>query len=72
MNRNKAQEVTMIMNEINRCESFLSSLKRNYNDEFTIIYRGMKICELEEDVLQIIIEHYENKLVSLNKKLEKI
>ena len=42
------------------------------NDEFTIIYRGMEICELEEDVLQIIIEHYENKLVSLNKKLEKL
>ena len=37
MDKNKAQEVGRIMNGINRCENFLSSLKRNYNDEFAIM-----------------------------------
>ena len=70
MDKNKAQEVGRIMNGINRCENFLSSLKRSYNDEFAIMYRGYETCELEEDVLQMIIEHYENKLKSLNEELK--
>lgn len=72
MDKNKAQEVGRIMNGINRCENFLSSLKRNYNDEFAIMYRGCETCELEEDILQMIIEHYENKLKSLNEELKKL
>lgn len=72
MNKNKAQEVGRIMNGINRCENFLSCLKRSYNDEFAIMYRGAETCELEEDVLQMIIEHYKNKLEYLNKELEKL
>ena len=72
MDKNKAQEVGRIMNGINRCENFLSSLKRSYNDEFAIMYRGYETCELEEDVLQMIIEHYENKLKSLNEELKKL
>ena len=72
MDKNKAQEVGRIMNGINRCENFLSSLKRSYNDEFAIMYRGYETCELEEDVLQMIIDHYENKLKSLNEGLKKI
>ena len=43
MDKNKAQEVGRIMNGINRCENFLSSLKRSYNDEFAIMYRGYEI-----------------------------
>ena len=72
MDKNKAQEVGRIMNGINRCENFLSSLKRSYNDEFAIMYRGYETCKLEEDVLQMIIEHYENKLKSLNEELKKL
>lgn len=72
MDKNKAQEVGRIMNGINRCENFLSSLKRSYNDEFAIMYRGYETCELEEDVLQMIIEHYENKLKTLNAELKKL
>ena len=72
MDKNKAQEVGRIMNGINRCENFLSSLKRSYNDEFAIMYRGYETCELEEDVLQMIIDHYENKLKSLNEELKKL
>ena len=72
MDKNKAQEVGRIINGINRCENFLSSLKRSYNDEFAIMYRGYETCELEEDVLQMIIEHYENKLKSLNEELKKL
>ena len=72
MDKNKAQEVGRIMNGINRCEKFLSCLKRSYNDEFAIMYRGVETCELEEDVLQMIIDHYENKLESLNEELKKL
>ena len=78
MNRNGTQEFDIVLNkisilyEINRCKNFLSFLKRNYNDEFTIMYGEMETCELEEDVLRMIIEHYENKLDSLNKELEKL
>lgn len=72
MDKNKAQEVGRIMNGINRCENFLASLKRSYNDEFAIMYRGYETCELEEDVLQMIIEHYENKLEVLNAELKKL
>ena len=72
MDKNKAQEVGRIMNGINRCENFLSSLKRSYNDEFAIMYRGYETCELEEDALQMLIEHYENKLKSFNEELKKL
>ena len=73
MEKNKAKEVTMIVNRINKCEKFLESLQgRSYNDEFTIYYRGVKTCELEEDVLQMIIKHYEDELVKLNKALNNL
>ena len=73
MDKNKAKEATMIVNRIDKCESFLESLKgRSYNDEFTIHYRGLETCELEEDMLQMIIEHYENELKKLNAALENL
>lgn len=73
MDKNKAQEVGRVMNGINRCEDFLKSLKdRSYPDEFAIYYRGMETCELEEEVLQMIIKHYEDKLLKLNDELKKL
>ena len=73
MNVNKAKEAAKVMNRIEKCESFLKSQKgRSYNDEFAIYYRGIEICELEEDVLQMIIKHYEDELVKLNKALNNL
>ena len=73
MNVNKAKEATKVMIRIEKCESFLTSLKgRSYNDEFAIYYRGIETCELEEDVLQMIIKHYEDELMKLNKSLNNL
>ena len=73
MDVNKAKEAAKVMNRIEKCESFLTSLKgRSYNDEFAIYYRGLETCELEEDVLQMIIKHYEDELVKLNTTLKKL
>ena len=73
MDKNKAKQATMIVNRINKCKSILVSLKgRSYNDEFTIHYRGVETCELEEDMLQMIVEHYENELKKLNAALENL
>ena len=73
MDVNKAKEAAKVMNRIEKCESFLTSLRgRSYNDEFTIYYRGLESCELEEDVLQMIIKHYEDELVKLNATLKNL
>ena len=73
MDKNTAKEVAMVANRIEKCESFLESLKdRSYNDEFTIHYRGLETCELEEDVLQMIIKYYEDELVKLNATLKNL
>ena len=73
MNVNKAKEAAKVMNRIEKCESFLTSLKgKSYNDEFAIYYRGVETCELEEDVLQMIIKHYEDELVKLNATLKNL
>ena len=73
MNVNKAKAVAKVINRIEKCESFLKSLEgRSYNDEFAIYYRGIETCELEEDVLQMIIKHYEDELVKLNKSLNNL
>lgn len=73
MEKNKAKEAMRIMNRITKCESFLDSLKgRSYSDEFDIYYRGYTACELEEDMLQIIIKHYEDELEKLNEELKKL
>ena len=73
MNVNKAKAVAKVINRIEKCESFLNSLEgRSYNDEFAIYYRGLETCELEEDMLQMIIEHYENELKKLNAALENL
>lgn len=73
MDKNTAKEVAMVANRIEKCENFLESLKgRSYNDEFTIHYRGIETCELEENVLDMIIKHYENELVQLNTALKNL
>lgn len=73
MEKNKAKEVTMIVNRINKCENFLESLQgRSYNDEFAIYYRGLETCELEEGALQTLIKYYEDELAKLNKELNNI
>ena len=73
MDVNKVKEAARVMNRIEKCESFLKSLRgRSYNDEFTIYYRGLETCELEEDVLQMIIEYYENELENLNLVLKNL
>lgn len=73
MKRDNAEKIMKIMNRIRRCESFLESLKdRSYPDEFAIQYRGYETCELEPDILKMIIAHYETELKSLNNELSKI
>ena len=73
MNVNKAKAAAKVINRIEKCESFLNTLEgRSYNDEFAIYYRGVETCELEEDVLQMIIKHYEDELVKLNKSLNNL
>ena len=73
MDVNKAKEAAQVMNRIEKCESFLNSLEgRSYNDEFTIHYRGVETCELEEAALQILIEHYKDELVKLNAALKNL
>ena len=70
---NKAKEAAKVMNRIEKCESFLTSLKgRSYNDEFAIYYRGLETCELEEGALQTLIKYYEDELAKLNKELNNI
>ena len=73
MDVNKAKEATKVMNRIEKCESFLKSLEgRSYNDEFAIYYRGIETCELEKEALQLLVEHYEDELVKLNKELNNL
>lgn len=73
MDVSKAKKVGEVMNNINRCQGFLESLKdRSYPDSFEIYYRDYKACRLEEDVLDIIIEHYENELERYNEELKKL
>ena len=73
MDVNKAKEVAKVMNRIEKCEKFLTSLKgRSYNDEFAIYYRGLETCELEGGALRTLIKYYEDELAKLNKELNNI
>ncbi len=73
MDISKAEKIGKVLNNINRCKSFLDCLKdRSYPDSFEIYYRDYKACDLEEDVLDIIIEHYENELERYNEELKKL
>ncbi|MSS07055.1 hypothetical protein FYJ38_00180 [Clostridium sp. WB02_MRS01] len=69
----KAKEIAKITNQINECESFLSSMRgRSYEDEFEIYYRDGKTCDLEPEALHILIAYYENKLKTLQEELNKM
>lgn len=71
MDISKAEKVGKVMNNINRCKSFLDCLKdRSYPDSFEIYYRDYKTCDLEKDVLDMIIEHYESELERYNEELK--
>lgn len=73
MDVNKAKEVTKVMNRIEKCEIVLASLEgRSYNDEFSIYYKGVKTCELEEAALQTLIKYYEDELAKLNATLKNL
>ena len=73
MNIDKANEVAKIVDRINKCNDFLQSLEgRSYNDEFTIHYRGLETCDLEEPALKLLIEHYKKELKTAEQKLQKL
>lgn len=73
MDINKANEVSKVVNTINRCNNFLESLcDRSYSDEFTIYYRGMETCELEEPALKVLIEYYKKELKIAEDKLKSL
>lgn len=72
MDLNKANEISKLVTKINRCKDFLESLEgRSYNDEFTIHYRGMETCELEEPALELLIEYYKKELKEAEEQLQK-
>lgn len=71
MDINKANEASKLVNRINACKDFLRSLDgRSYNDEFTIYYRGLETCALEEPALEILIEHYKKELKIAEQQLK--
>ena len=73
MKRENAEKISKLVNRIKRCEDFLQSLKgHSYNDEFKIYYRGLETCDLEENVLEIIIKHYESEIERLQHELDKL
>lgn len=73
MNIDKAKKVTKLTNEINKCVSVLAKLDgRSYSDEFTIYYRGLETCELEESALNILIEYYKKRLLEAEQQLERL
>lgn len=73
MDISKAEKVGKVMNNINRCKNFLDCLKdKSYPDSFEIYYRDYKTCDLEEDVLDMIIEHYESELERYSEELKKL
>ena len=60
----KAKQVAKIINDINGAETFLSVLG-NRSDDFTIYYRDSEQCELEPECVELLIEHYRNKIKQL-------
>ena len=73
MDISKAKEIANITNQINKCESYLKLLNgHTYKDEYDIYYRDMKTCNLEPEVLRIIVKNYTDKLEELQNKLIKM
>jgi hypothetical protein len=73
MDINKANEITKLVNKINRCKSFLSSLDgHSYPDEFVIYYREAETCELEKDALNLLINYYKEEKRKAEEELKKL
>lgn len=73
MDINKANKITQLVNKINKCKSFLKSLEgRSYPDEFTIYYRGIETCELEESALNLLIGYYKKELEDTEYELNRL
>lgn len=71
MDINKANEISKLVNKINRCKNFLESLEnRSYKDEFTINYRGIETCELEESAVDVLINYYKKEIETTESKLK--
>lgn len=73
MDINKASEVGKVMNQINRCKSFLSSLDgHSYPDEYVIYYRECETCELEVPALNLLVDYYKKQLSDAENKLKSL
>ena len=73
MDMKKAKEITQLTRQIERSETFLQSLNnRDYDDEFTIYYRGGETCELEPEALHLLIDFYKKKKQEAEEKLKSI
>jgi hypothetical protein len=73
MNIDKANEITKLVNKINKCERFLQSLDgRSYPDEFTICYRGIETCHLEDDAIKLLIDYYKKELEEAKTQLGRL
>ena len=73
MNIDKVKEITKLSNTIDKCVKILASLdNRSYPDKFTIYYRGMETCELEENALNILVVHYKKSRLEAEQQLEKL
>ena len=73
MKIDKANEANKLVIIIDKCVLILATLdSRSYPDEFTIHYRGMVSCELEEAALNILIEYYKKLLLETEKQLERL
>ena len=73
MDMKKAKEITQLTRQIERSEDFLQSLyNKDYEDEFSIYYRGAETCELEPEALYSLIDFYQKKQQDAKQKLESI
>lgn len=71
MNIDQAKEISKIVKHIEHCEAMIGNLDRSYKDEFALNYRGCEICDLEEDVIDLLLKYYNTELELSKKKLEK-
>lgn len=73
MKIDKANEISRLVTTIEKCKDFLKSLdNKSYPDEFEIHYRQGYTCDLEEEALQVLIDHYKKKLKEAEQKLESL
>ena len=72
MDRDKANEISAIVNKINRCEGFLSYLEEHsYKDEYEIYYRGDCMFDLEDKARQLLVDYYTKEKQKFEAELNK-